>query len=158
MSEKTYLTKGGLEKLHEELRELKTTGRSRIASDIAEAREKGDLRENAEYKAAKEAQGLLELKISKLENQIANAQIIDESTIDLSRVYILSTVRVKNLKLKKEFKYTLVSEKEQNLKENKISVDSPVGKGFLGKEVGDIVEIKVPAGTMEFEILEITRE
>ena len=107
---------------------------------------------------AKEAQGHLETRIARLETTIANARILDETQIDTSKVYILSTVRVKNLAMKKEFKYTLVSEKEQNLRENKISVASPVGKGFLGKEVGDVVEIKVPAGVMKFEILEITRE
>ena len=158
MEEKTYLTAAGLARLKEELNELKTKGRAELAAEIEEAREKGDLKENAEYKAAKEAQGLHELKISKIENMVANAVIIDESNIDLSRVFILSTVRVKNLKMNKEFKYTLVPENEQNLKENKISVASPVGQGFIGSKVGETVEIEVPAGIMKFEILEITRE
>ena len=158
MSEIMWVTKDGLTKLKEELYHLKKVERPKISNAIAEAREKGDLRENAEYHAAKEAQGHLETKIARLETTIANARIIDESQMDTSKVYILSTVRVKNIKLKKEFKYTLVSEKEQNLRENRISVASPVGKGFLGKVVGDIVDIKVPAGVMQFEILEITRE
>ena len=158
MSEITYVTKDGLAKLNDELKQLKTVERAKIANAISEAREKGDLRENAEYHAAKEAQGHLETRIARLETTIANARILDETIIDTSKVYILSTVRVKNLAMNKEFKYTLVSEKEQNLRENKISVASPVGKGFLGKEVGDVVEIKVPAGVMKFEILEITRE
>lgn len=158
MSEINWMTKDGLAKLNEELNHLKKVERSKISNAIAEAREKGDLRENAEYHAAKEAQGHLETKIARLETSIANARLIDESQMDTSKVYILSTVRVKNMKLKKEFKYTLVSEKEQNLRENKISVASPVGKGLLGGVVGDVVEIKVPAGVLEFEILEITRE
>lgn len=158
MDEKSYFTREGLHKLRDELTHLKTTGRKEIAKAIAEAREKGDLRENAEYDAAKEAQGLHELKISKLENLLQNAVLIDESQLDLSKVQILTTVKVKNLAIKKEMKYKLVSQKEANLRQNKISVDSPVGKGLLGKTIGDVVEIKVPAGVMKFEVLDITME
>ncbi|MCB9233807.1 MAG: transcription elongation factor GreA [Bacteroidia bacterium] len=158
MSEKSYLTKEGLRKLTEELHEMKTKGRAIIAADIEEAREKGDLRENAEYKAAKERQSLQETKILKLENMIANAVLVDETNLDLSKVFILSTVKVKNLKTNAVDKYTLVPENEQNLREKKISVQSPVGKGLIGKAVGDVVEIQVPAGVMKFEVLDITRE
>lgn len=158
MSEKTYFTKDGLQKLQEELHEMKTKGRAEIAADIEEAREKGDLRENAEYKAAKERQSHHETKILRMESMVANAVVVDESNVDLSKVYILSTVKVKNLRTNTVDKYTLVPEKEQNLRDKKLSVKSPVGKGLLGKAVGDKVEIKVPAGTMEFEVLEITRE
>lgn len=157
MAKVSYYTKEGLKKLKDELQELKTKGRADMARQIAEARDKGDLSENAEYDAAKDAQGLLELKISKLEDTVANARIIDESTIDTSKVSILSTVKIKHKKLKKVMTYTLVSEEEANLKEGKISVQSPVGKGLLGKEVGDDAEIQTPAGKTVFEILEITR-
>ncbi|MEM8897066.1 MAG: transcription elongation factor GreA [Bacteroidota bacterium] len=158
MSETTYLTKEGYEKLRQELADLKGSGRTEIARQIQEAREKGDLSENAEYDAAKEAQGLLEVKISKLEGVIANSRIIDESEIDMSKAYILSTVKVKNLKSNAEMKYTLVAEQEANLKLGKISVKSPVGKALLGKEIGDVVDITIPAGVLQMEILDITRE
>lgn len=158
MSESSYFTEEGLEKLRAELQELKTKGRSNIARMISEAREKGDLKENAEYDAAREAQGLHEARIAKLENLIANARIIDESKLDLSKVSILTTVRVRNLANNTEVKYTLVSQQEANFKENKISVDSPVAKGLLGKAVGETAEISVPAGTMRFEVLEIMIE
>lgn len=157
MSKVSYYTKEGLDKLKEELNELKTRGRQDIAQQIAEAREKGDLSENAEYDAAKDAQGHLELKISKLEEIIANARVLDESEIDSSKVSILSTVKVKNKTKGAEMTYTLTSEEEANLKEGKISVESPIGKGLLGKQVGDVAEIQVPAGKMEFEILDISR-
>ena len=158
MSETTYLTKEGYEKLRKELADLKGSGRTEIARQIQEAREKGDLSENAEYDAAKEAQGLLEVKISKLEGVIANSRIIDESEIDMSKAYILSTVKVKNLKNNAVMKYTLVAEQEANLKLVKISVKSPVGKALLGKEIGDVVDINIPAGALQMEILDITRE
>lgn len=157
MSDVSYFTREGYEKLLSELHEIKTKGRAEAAKAIAEAREKGDLSENAEYDAAKEAQGLLELKISKLETTIANARILDESGLDLSKVLVLSTVKVQNTKTKQQMTYTLVSAKEANLKEGKISVDSPIGKGLLGKSKGDKVTIQAPAGAMEFAILEISR-
>ncbi len=157
MSKISYYTKEGLEKLKKELHQLKTKGRADIAYQIQEARDKGDLSENAEYDAAKDAQGLLELKISKLEELVGNARLVDESSIDTSKVAILSKVRIRNKKNKMELSYFLVSEEEANLKENKISVQSPIGRGLLGKEVGDTVEIQVPAGTVAFEILEISR-
>jgi transcription elongation factor GreA len=157
MSEVSFFTREGYEKLLQELHEIKTKGRAEAAKAIAEAREKGDLSENAEYDAAKEAQGLLELKISKLETTIANARILDESGLDLSKVLVLSTVKLQNTKTKQQMTYTLVSAKEANLKEGKISVDSPIGKGLLGKSKGDKVTIQAPAGSMEFAILEISR-
>lgn len=152
----SYYTKEGLQKLKDELNELKTKGRTDIAKQIAEARDKGDLSENAEYDAAKDAQGLLELKISKLEEIVGNARVIDESTIDTSKVSILSTVKIKNKKNGMTVAYTLVSEEEANLKDNKISVKSPIGKGLLGKKVGEVAQVKAPAGTMEFEVLDIS--
>ena len=152
----SYYTKEGLEKLKAELNELKTKGRTDIAKEIAEARDKGDLSENAEYDAAKDAQGLLELKISKLEGVVGNARVIDESTINTSKVSILSTVKIKNKKNGMMVAYTLVSEEEANLKANKISVKSPFGKGLLGKKIGETAEVKAPAGTMEFEVLDIS--
>lgn len=158
MSEVTYLTQEGYDKLRDELTQLKGKGRSEIARQIQEAREKGDLSENAEYDAAKEAQGLLEVKISKLEGLIANARVLDDREIDLSKAYILSTVKLKNLKNKAVVKYTLVAEEEADLKKGKISIKSPVGKAILGHEVGDTIDIKVPAGAMQFELIEITRE
>lgn len=158
MSEVSYYTKEGLEKLQEELRILKTKGRSDIAKQIQEAREKGDLSENAEYDAAKDAQGLLEAKIAQMENTVANARIIDESNIDISKVMILSTVYLKNHNTKKEVKYTLVSESEANMKEGKISVKSPIGQSLLGKKIGDTVEVSVPAGKLKLEVLKIARE
>lgn len=150
-----YYTKEGLQKLRDELNELKTKGRSEMAKQIAEARDKGDLSENAEYDAAKDAQGLLELKISKLEEVVANARVIDESNLDTSKVGILSTVRIKNTKNGMEVKYQIVAEEEADLKKNKISIKSPIGKGLLGKKQGDRAMIKVPAGEMEFEVLDI---
>ncbi|MCB0657582.1 MAG: transcription elongation factor GreA [Saprospiraceae bacterium] len=152
----TYLTQEGYDKIRLELDELKTTGRQEAARAIAEAREKGDLSENAEYDAAKDAQGMLELKINELEKVMANARIIDESQIDTSKVVLLSSVRIKNLKTKKEVKYKLVSESEANLKEGKISASSPIGQGLLGKCAGDIAEVQTPAGMLQFEIIEIT--
>ncbi len=157
MAKISYYTKEGFEKLKKELHELKTKGRQDIAQQIAEARDKGDLSENAEYDAAKDAQGLLEMKISKLEEVLGNARILDDSNIDTSKVAILSTVTIKNVKLNKIFTYTLVSEEEADVKAGRISVQSPIGKGLLGKSVGEMAQIQVPAGIMEFEVLEITR-
>lgn len=151
-----YYTKAGLQKLKDELQELKTKGRADMAKQIAEARDKGDLSENAEYDAAKDAQGLLELKISKLENTLSNAREIDESAVDTSKVSILSIVKIKNAKNGMEVKYQLVAEEEADLKANKISVKSPIGSGLLGKKVGEKAKIKVPAGEMQFEILDIS--
>ncbi len=157
MSQLTYVTEEGMLKLKAELKELKTVERPKISAQIAEARDKGDLSENAEYDAAKEAQGLLEMRIAKLETLISNCRIIDESQLDNSKVLILSTVKLRNLNNKMELKYTLVAEKEADLKTGKISVDSPIGKGLLGKIVGDVAEIKVPSGLLKFEIIEISR-
>lgn len=157
MSKVTYYTAEGLKKLQDELTTLKTKGRADMAKQIAEARDKGDLSENAEYDAAKDAQGLLELKISKLEDLVANARIIDESTIDTSKVSILTTVKIKNKKTGAVISYTLVAEEEADLKSGKISVKSPIGKGLLGKVKGDTAYIDVPAGKLEFEIIDITR-
>lgn len=157
MSQVNYYTEEGLQKLNDELEQLKTVERPKISGQIAEARDKGDLSENAEYDAAKEAQGLLELKISKLENTIANARVIDESQLDTSKALILSTVKIKNIANGMEMSYTLVSEKEADLKAKKISVDSPIGKGLLGKSVGEIAEIQAPTGIVKFEVVEITR-
>ena len=157
MSNITYYTEEGLAKLKEELHEMKTVLRPSISDQIAEARDKGDLSENAEYDAAKEAQGLLEMKIAKLEAIVSNARLIDESTIDNSKVYILSKVTIKNISTKAEMKYTLVAENEADLKEKKISIDSPIGKGLLGKKVGDISDIITPNGIVKFEIIDISR-
>lgn len=157
MSNISYYTEEGLQKLKDELEDMKSVQRPRISAQIAEARDKGDLSENAEYDAAKEAQGLLEMKIAKLEDILANARIIDESQLDTSKVLVLSTVKLKNQANGMEMKYTLVSEKEADLKAGKISVNSPIGKGLLGKEVGEIAEIQVPNGILKFEVLEITR-
>lgn len=152
-----YYTEEGLKKLKDELSHMKSVERPQISQQIADARDKGDLSENAEYDAAKEAQGILEAKISKLEGVIAHARIIDETQIDNSKAYILSTVRIKNLNNNSEMTYTLVAENEANLAQKKISIDSPIGKGLVGKEVGDVAEVEIPAGTVKFEILEITR-
>ena len=152
-----YYTKEGLDKLKEELNKLKTIERPSISQQIAEARDKGDLSENAEYDAAKNAQSMLELKISKMEELVSNAKIIDASKLDNSKVLILSTVKIKNLKNKAIITYTLVPESESDLKSGKLSVTSPIAKGLLGNKVGDKVEITVPAGTLTFEIIEITR-
>jgi transcription elongation factor GreA len=157
MSDSKYYTTEGLKKLREELEQLKKIERPKISQQIAEARDKGDLSENAEYDAAKEAQGLLELRISKLEEKIRNARIIDESKMDHNKVLLLSTVTIKNLKNNATMKYTLVPEEEADLRSGKISVGSPIAKGLLGKEVGDKVDITVPAGTIPFEVIEITR-
>lgn len=157
MAKVSYYTQEGLEKLRAELHEMKTKGRAAIARQIAEARDKGDLSENAEYDAAKDAQGLHELKIAKLEEILANARVLDESEIDSSMVAILSTVKIKNRKNGMVVSYTLVSEEEADLKTGKISVGSPIGKGLLGKKVGDVVQIQIPAGLVEFEILELSR-
>jgi len=158
MSKLNYYTKDGLQKLKDELQTLKTKGRADMAKQIAEARDKGDLSENAEYDAAKDAQGLMEMKISKLEEVLGNARVIDESTLDTSKISILSVVKLRNLKNKIEVKYQLVAEEEANLKEGKISVQSPIGKGLLGKKEGEIAKIKIPAGEIEFEVLSITLE
>lgn len=157
MSDIRYYTEEGLKKLKDELHHMKSVERPAISQQIAEARDKGDLSENAEYDAAKEAQGMLEAKIAQLENVIANARIVDESQLDDSKVLILSKVKLKNLQNNTELTYTLVAQNEADLKSGKISVDSPIGKGLLGKEVGQIAEIAVPNGTMKFEILEIGR-
>ena len=153
----SYYTREGLKKLNDELRELKTKGRTQVSKQLAEAIEKGDLRENAEYDAAKDAQAMLELKIVKLSEIIVNSRLLDESTLDPTVVNILSKVKIKHLALGKEFEYTLVPEKEADLAQNKISVDSPIGKGLQGKKVGDIAEIEVPNGIIKFEILELGR-
>lgn len=152
-----YYNEEGLKKLKEELHRLITVERPEASRQIAEARDKGDLSENAEYDAAKEAQGLLEMKISKLEDTIRNARIIDESRLDVSKVLILSHVTIKNLKNNKSMKYTIVPESEADLKNGKISVNSPIAKGLLGKSVGDKADIQVPAGTLSFEITEVSR-
>jgi len=157
MTEVTYYTQDGLDKLKEELHYLKTVGRQQITKAIAEARDKGDLSENAEYDAAKEAQGLHEAKIAKLTETLSTARIIDESKLDTSKVLALSIVKIKNVKNGATMSYQLVAESEADLKTGKISVKSPIAKGLLGKSVGDKTEIEVPAGKMEFEILEISR-
>ncbi len=157
MSASKYYTEEGLQKLKDELDHLIRVERPSISAQIAEARDKGDLSENAEYDAAKEAQGMLELKISKLQELVHNARIIDESKMDSSKVLILSTVKIKNLKNGAAMSYTLVPEKEADLKKGKISVDSPIAKGLLGKKVGDKVEIQVPAGIIPFEVVEVSR-
>ncbi|WP_199117612.1 transcription elongation factor GreA [Pedobacter sp. ASV28] len=157
MAEITYYTKEGLDKLKEELHYLKTEGRSSIAKAIAEARDKGDLSENAEYDAAKEAQGLHEAKIAKLESTLASSRLLDESKLDTSKVLALSIVKIKNVNNGATMTYQLVAESEADLKSGKISVKSPIAQGLLGKSVGDKTEIQVPAGKIEFEILEISR-
>ena len=157
MPQVNYYTEEGLQKLNEELDHMKNVERGQISAQIAEARDKGDLSENAEYDAAKEAQGLLELKISKLETALSNARVVDESQLDLSKALILSKVKIKNLTNGAIMEYTLVSEKEADLKAKKISVDSPIGEGLLGTSVGDIAEVKIPTGIMKFEIIEISR-
>jgi transcription elongation factor GreA len=157
MADVSYYTKEGLEKLKEELQRLKTTGRSDISKQIAEARDKGDLSENAEYDAAKEAQGLHEAKIAQMSETLANARLLDESKLDASKVLALSIVKIKNLKNGATMSYQLVSESEADMKTGKISVASPIAKGLLGKKVGETIEITVPAGKIEFEILEVSR-
>jgi len=153
----SYYTKEGLKNLRDELNQLKDVERPLASKAIAEARDKGDLSENAEYDAAKEAQGLLELKISKLEETLANARLIDESQLDSSKILVLSKVKIKNLINNIELEYQLVAESEANLREGKISVNSPIGKGLLGKTKGDIAEISVPNGVIKFEIISISR-
>jgi transcription elongation factor GreA len=157
MAKFQYYTVEAVEKLKAELHYLKFQGRQDMAKQIAEARDKGDLSENAEYDAAKDAQGLLELKISKLEAVVANARVLDESTIDTSKVSIYSIVQIKNIKNAMVVTYTIVSEEEADLRAGKISATSPFGKGLLGKKVGDLAEIQAPAGKLEFEIMSITR-
>lgn len=151
-----YYTKEGLQKLKDELEQMKHVERPKISEQIAEARDKGDLSENAEYDAAKEAQGLLEMKISKLEELVANARILDSSQMDISKVMVLSKVKIRNSANGAEMQYKLVSESEADLKAGKISVSSPIGKGLMGKKVGDTAEINVPSGKISLEILEIS--
>jgi transcription elongation factor GreA len=157
MSNLRYYTQEGLNKLKDELDHLMSVERPSISQQIAEARDKGDLSENAEYDAAKNAQGMLEMKIAKLQDIISNARLIDESKLDDHKALILSTVKVKNLKTNQLVQYTLVPENEADIKHGKISVNSPIAKGLLGKEVGATVDIQVPAGIIPFEIIEITR-
>lgn len=157
MSDFAYYTEEGLKKLKDELHEMKTVQRPRISEQIAEARDKGDLSENAEYDAAKEAQGLLEMKIAKMEELISKARIIDNTLIDNSKVFILSRVKIKNVNNNMEMEYTLVAESEADLKAKKISVDSPIGKGLLGKKVGDIADVQTPNGVVKFEVMDIAR-
>lgn len=157
MSKVSYYTAEGLKKLRSELNQLRDVERPKASQAIAEARDKGDLSENAEYDAAKEAQGMLEMKIAKLEEVLSNARLIDESQLDNTKVLVLSTVRIKNQTNGKEMTYTLVADAEADLATGKISVNSPIGKGLLGKSVGDEADILVPNGIMKFDILEITR-
>lgn len=157
MSHLNYYTEEGLQKLKDELRNLRTVERPRISQQIADARDKGDLSENAEYDAAKEAQGHLEARIAKIEDLVANARLIDESQMDNSKAFVLSKVKIKNLSNNTTLEYTLVAESEASLAQKKISVDSPIGKALLGKSVGDVVEVKIPAGLVKFELLEISR-
>ena len=157
MPETQYFTQEGLDNLREELRKLETIERSSISQQIAEARDKGDLSENAEYDAAKEAQGMLEMKISKLQNKIINARVVDETKLGVDKVLIFNKVTIKNCINKSTMVYTLVPENEADLKKGKSSVNSPISRGLLGKKVGDIAEIKVPAGLIPFEIIEISR-
>ena len=158
MSKVSYYTEEGLKKLRSDLNKLKNIERPKASQAIAEARDKGDLSENAEYDAAKEAQGMLEMQIAKLENTLANARLVNESELDTSKVLVLSTVEVKNKANGVKMKYTLVAQSEADLKSGKISVDSPIGKGLLGKKVGEIAIISVPSGKIELEILSIFRE
>jgi transcription elongation factor GreA len=157
MSQINYYTAEGLQKLKDELNHLRTVERPSISEQIGEARDKGDLSENAEYDAAKEAQGILEMKISKMEAIVANARLIDETHMDNSKVFILSKVKIRNMSNAMEIEYTLVAENEADIKVRKISIDSPIGKGLLGKKVGDIVDIQTPGGLLQFEIIGITR-
>ncbi len=156
MANYTYLTQEGYDRLTAELGEMKSNGRQQVAKAIAEAREKGDLSENAEYDAAKDAQGMLELKINELEKVLAKARILDESQLDTSKVVLLSNVTIKNVKTKKEVTYKLVSQSEADLKLKRISVDSPIGKGLLGKKVGEIAIVTTPRGSIEFEVVNIS--
>lgn len=156
MSDKIYLTEEGLKKLKEELEQLKSVERPGISKQIAEARDKGDLSENAEYAAAKEAQGLLEMKIAQLEDKVARSRVIDESRIDTTHVQVLNKVKIKNKQNGAIMAYQLVPESEANLKEGKLAVNSPIAKGLLGKEVGAVVDVTVPSGVLSFEIVEIS--
>ena len=158
MSKVSYYSPEGLKKLRDELIRLRDVERPKASQSIAEARDKGDLSENAEYDAAKEAQGMLEMRIAKMEEVASNARIIDESQLDDSKALVHSMVKIKNLTNKMEVTYKLVAQSESDLKTGKISVDSPIGKGLLGKKVGDIAEIIVPSGNLKFEVLEIWRE
>ena len=158
MSKVSYYTEEGLKKLREELNKLKDIERPKASQAIADARDKGDLSENAEYDAAKEAQGMLEMQIAKLENTLANARIINESELDNSKVLVLSNVEVKNKANSEVMKYKLVAQSEADLKTGKISVESPIGKGLLGKEVGDVTDINVPNGSIQLEIISISRD
>lgn len=157
MSKLSYVTEEGLQKLKAELEHLINIERPDISRQIAEARDKGDLSENAEYDAAKNAQGMLELKISKLEDVIANCRVLDESKVDISKVQILNKVKIKNKKTNSIVEYTLVSETEANIKEGRLAVSSPIAKALIGRKVGDIVEVKVPSGTVTFEVMSISR-
>ncbi len=157
MSEVSYYTAEGLKKLKLELEQLESVERPRVSNDIAEARDKGDLSENAEYHAAKEEQSYLELKIAKLKQVVSSARIVDESLLDDSKILIHSNVKIKNQANNVEFSYTLVADSETDIKNGKLSVSSPIGRGLLGKEVGDVAEIKVPSGVMKFEIIDISR-
>ncbi len=156
MAKYTYVTKEGLKKMEAELHHLKTKGRAIISADLAEARDKGDLSENAEYDAAKDAQGMMEFKISQMEQKVATAKIIDESKLDASKVQVLTTVKIKNKANGMEMSYTIVPEEEADLKTMKISLSSPIAAGLLGKAIGDIAEIIAPAGVMQFEVIEIS--
>ena len=151
-----YMTEDGYKKLADEIAQMEAVDRKAISAQIAEARDKGDLSENAEYDAAKEAQGMLEMKIAQMKETLANARIIDESKLKTDRVQILNTVRVKNLANKQEMTYTLVSENEANIREGKLAINTPIGKGLLGKKIGEVAEINVPAGLMRFEVVSIS--
>lgn len=157
MSQISYYTEEGLQNLKDEIHQLEAVERPKVSQQIADARDKGDLSENAEYDAAKEAQGLLEARIAVLKDKLANARLVDESQMDNSKVLILSTAKIRNVKNGMEMSYTLVAENEANLKARKISVESPIAKGLLGKSVGDIAEVQTPGGVVEFEIIEISR-
>jgi transcription elongation factor GreA len=157
MTKVHYVTEEGLQRLRAELEHMKNVERPAISRQIAEARDKGDLSENAEYDAAKEAQGLLEMKISKLENTVANARVMDESRIDLSQVQILTKVKIKNVATKAVMEYTLVTETEANIKEGKLAVGTPIAQALLGKKKGEIVEVQVPSGIIKFEIMNISK-
>lgn len=157
MAQISYYTKEGLQKLKDQLADMENVQRPKISQQIADARDKGDLSENAEYDAAKEAQGILEMQISKLKNVVANARLIDETDIDTSKALILSTVRIKNVSNGAEATYTLVAENEADLKQKKISIESPIGRGLLGKSVGETADVETPRGVIQFEIIEITR-
>ena len=157
MTKTMYVTEEGLQKLRAELEHLKNYERPAISRQIAEARDKGDLSENAEYDAAKEAQGLLEMRIAKLENTVANARVIDASRIDLSQVQIMTKVKIMNVATKAVMEYQLVAESEANLKENKLAVGTPIAKALMGKKKGDTVEVNVPSGVMKLEILDISK-